>query len=106
MKLSKTQKQNILNSADNGNEWVQVGQRIGAEALTVVLDTLGGTTGCETYIPSSENFFERLGKAIRDEDIRTRWHQGLTSKLAAEYGISHRRILQIAKSSASESASC
>lgn len=98
MSLTLAQKQRILNSSDKGDELVLIGQRIGAEALTAVLDILGGTTGCETYIPSPQNFFERLQRDIRDADIRERWTQGNTRVIAAQYGISPRRVLQIVHS--------
>ena len=95
MSMTIEQKQRLLNSSDKGNELVLIGQRIGVEALTAVLDILGGTTGCETYIPSPQNFFGRLQRDIRDADIRERWTHGNTSDLAAQYGISPRRVLQI-----------
>jgi len=95
MNLTPEQQQRLLDSSDTGNELVRIGQCIGADALGVVLRILGGSTGCETYIPSPDNFFRRLSNRLRDQDICQRWHKGKTVDLALEYGISPRRVLQI-----------
>lgn len=82
----------LLANTSSDHELVLLGQRIGAEALLVVLDTLGG---CEVYIRSKESFFEKLYNETRDADIAKRWHPGKTHALAREYCITTRRILQI-----------
>jgi len=94
-KIPPTDVATLLASSDSDSELVLLGQILGPETLKVVLDTLAGQRGCETYIPSFENFIMALTRPHRDAEICRRYDGTNTSQLAIEYNLKPRRIQQI-----------
>lgn len=57
----------LARTADSDDRWVAIGKRIGAKALFVVLDELGGLGTFSA--PSRETFVMRLYRPVRDAEI-------------------------------------
>jgi len=83
--------------AGTDSELVEIGRRLGADALYVVLDVLGGPLGMQAYIPSPANFAAAIRRTLRDHAICT-GYDGRPETIAAfavEFGISKSRVRQI-----------
>ena len=88
----------LLATASEDSELAQLGRRYGVEVLSDILNTLGGTRGCEMYVPSAKNFFRKLARDARDKEICNRHTGTNTSQLAMEYDLNPSRIRQIVAS--------
>lgn len=95
MSLSVEALQDLLDRADVNDELVLFGQKEGAKALRSLLVIMGGTTGCETYIPSLKNFMKKLRNIERDIAICQQYTGTNSLELAELYGISASRVRQI-----------
>jgi hypothetical protein len=71
---------------------VELGQRIGPDALNCVLEVLGGE---KRHVPTRENFWAAVQREIRDHEIRARFNGRNVRQLAAEYGLHWRMIYRI-----------
>ncbi|WP_170142062.1 Mor transcription activator family protein [Thioalbus denitrificans] len=78
--------------APDHSPWVEIGQRIGVDALGVVLSRLGGE---KVHVPTEDNFWACLERAVRDEEIRQRFRGWNMKELAAEYGVDTRHVRRI-----------
>ena len=92
--------ENLVRSAceaGTDSELVEIGRRLGAEALYVVLDVLGGPMGMQTYVPSPANFAAAIRRALRDHAICTQYdgRPETIAMFADEFGISKSRVRQI-----------
>lgn len=72
--------------------WVAIGQRIGADALCCVMEELGSQ---HVHVPTPEYFHGHLFRAIRDDDIRSRFRGNNYDELSDDYGLSPRQIRRI-----------
>lgn len=71
---------------------VELGQRIGPEALNCVLEVLGGE---KRHVPTRENFWASVQREIRDQEIRARFNGRNLHQLADEYHLHWRMIYRI-----------
>lgn len=75
-------------------QMVLLAQRIGVEALLVLLDEFGGE---KIHIPKRSNFFGELWRPLRDAAVRKALRDGSSvMDVAREFGLSHARISRIA----------
>jgi len=97
MKTDAAEIKRLLKSIEYGSELVELGKVIGADALLVVLSTLGGPLGMQCYIPSPENFAAALQRELRDNDIHASYNgtPANITTLARKHGISKTRVRQI-----------
>ncbi len=83
--------------AGTDNELLEIGRRLGADALHTILDVLGGPIGMQAYIPSPNNFAAAIRRTLRDHAICT-GYDGKPETIAAfaiEFGITKSRVRQI-----------
>ncbi len=76
---------------------VEIGRRLGADGLHLILSELGGPIGMQTYVPSPENFAAAIRRTLRNHAIRT-GYDGTTESISTfsiEFGISKTRVRQI-----------
>jgi hypothetical protein len=74
--------------------WIIIAARIGADALAVVLDEIGGE---KVSVPTREGFFRALHEPVRDARIAELLARGVPGRVIAEQtGISPGRVSQIA----------
>lgn len=71
---------------------IEIGQRIGPDALNAVLEVLGGQ---KPHIPKAETFWASLEREIRNERIRARFMGNNHQELADESGLDVRQIYYI-----------
>jgi len=74
------------------DQLVLIAKKIGADALAVVLDEIGG--GGRVYLPSRANFFAELFRPVRQETVlRLKREQKLNGpEIARLLGISERTV--------------
>lgn len=98
--VSTTELENLIKSAFNvgtDSELLLIGRRIGAPALRIVLDVLGGPLGMQSYIPSPDNFAAGIRRTLRDHTIRNSY-DGTPETIAIfaiRFGITKTRVRQI-----------
>lgn len=81
----------LARSQDIDDRWVSIGKRIGAAALFVVLEELGGLGTFSA--PSRETFVMRLYRPQRDAEIRELVNGGVDrGEIARTYGISRTAV--------------
>jgi len=97
MRADSAEIERLLKSIEYGSDIVELGKVIGADALLVVLSTLGGPLGMQCYIPCPENFMAALRRELRDTDIHASYNGTPASitTLARKHGISKTRVRQI-----------
>lgn len=72
--------------------WVEIGQRIGPEALNVVFDVLGGT---RPNVPMHDRFWVDLEREVRDSRICREFRGNNLLEVAERYQLSARQIRRI-----------
>lgn len=70
------------------NPLVEIGQRIGAENLNVVMEVLGGQ---KPHIPMQHNFYAGLEREQRDQTMRKQFEGNNYGQIAMEFGLSLRQ---------------
>lgn len=71
---------------------VDVGQRVGPDALDEILDALGGQ---KVHIPERESFWRRLERRLRNERIRAGFRGDNYGELAEQWSLSERQVRTI-----------
>jgi hypothetical protein len=85
-----------------GSLFLRLAQRIGIDALAVVLDEIGGE---KIHIPSREFFFHALFRQQRDEEITRRLANGESAiVIGLDLGIAQRTVQHIAQRHRSDDA--
>ncbi|MEN6538940.1 MAG: hypothetical protein ABFC67_04945 [Mizugakiibacter sp.] len=70
--------------------WLLIAERIGLEALLVVLDEIGGE---KVHVPTRADFFGALWRPVRDAEIRRLKGQGFGAKrIAKELGMTRSAV--------------
>jgi len=88
-KLVDDDKENLLCEFDpEFNPLVEIGKRIGAKNLDVVMEVLGGQ---KPHIPMQHNFYESLGRELRNEEMRDKFTGNNYGQLSVEFNLSLRR---------------
>lgn len=83
----------LLGRFDSGfSPWVELGQRIGPEALDAVLEILGGT---RPNIPTRERFWVDLEREARDARIYAAFRGNNLLELAEAFQLSPRQVRRI-----------
>jgi hypothetical protein len=97
---STTDLEKLIDSASRAgtdSELIEIGRRLGAGALHIVLEVLGGPLGMQTYVPSTQNFIAAIRRTLRDQAICAGYDgtPESISMFAIEFGISKARVRQI-----------
>lgn len=83
----------LLKTSAADDAWVAIGQRIGADALAVVMDELGTLN---VRVPSRCEFFAKLWRPERDAQIRAHHRVGISvDDIAQRFGMSRPNVLRI-----------
>lgn len=86
----------LARSEDVEDRWVGIGKRIGAHALFVVLEDLGGTGTISA--PTRETFVMRLYQTVRDAEIMDLDRAGVDRReIARTYGVTTQAVGKIIK---------
>ena len=85
--------QQLLECFDAGwSPWVDLGQRIGVEALREVMEVFGGQ---KPHVPQFQEFTRKLTLEVRDRESRAKFHGDNYDELAGAYGIDPRHVRRI-----------
>lgn len=81
----------LLSCADQEDLWVLIGQRIGARALFILFDEIGGE---KVNVPKREVFQQRLYRPLRDAMVRalSREQHLNNSEIAQRTGLSRQTV--------------
>lgn len=92
-KLTTVEKRALLEMfAVDHSPLVRLGHRVGIDALEAMLDEFGGL---KPHVPTSDAFWGRLAREIRNTQIQGRFHGNNLAELQCEYGLCERQLRAI-----------
>lgn len=89
-KLESALLQDATSRRDIRRVWIDLGKRIGADALALVFDYIGGS---KVHVPTRAEFFRGIAREIRDARIMILRGQGKSvAEIAIELGMRENHV--------------
>lgn len=77
---------------ENHSDMVVLGKKLGTHAVREICGLMGGR---KVHVPEFDNLVWDLKRAVRDEELRTKFRGNNLAELAMDYGMSARQVHRI-----------